>query len=392
MIPFLLLLVDRFCGRPVSGPLLLQKIPFFGLSILFGVLSLYGQESGGAIGSRPLLGAGNLEAAGYSFLFYLGKFFLPLHLSAHYPYPSDLHPLYLALSVALAAGIFFLRKFPEPFWGLAFFSLAVLPVLKLVPFGPFIAADRLMYFPSLGLCFLSAWALIRAGEFFSRARREAAILLSAAVFLVPLSLASRERVNVWQDSERLWKSVLEIYPGAALAHTNLGMAYRRQGRTEDALRSFQKAVESDPGYAYAYILLGLSFEQKGMLDEAVSMNLKARELEPKNPLARINLGAAYLRKGLLDQAVEEQRQAISLAPRNAMAHANLGAAYGQKGMLDEAIGELKQALLLDPRYAKAHYNLAVAYTLKNDRQLADYHFGRAAQLGYPQAPGPSGRK
>jgi len=178
---------------------------------------------------------------------------------------------------------------------------------------------------------------------------------------------------------------------AALAHTNLGMAYRRQGRTDDSLRSFQKAVESDPGYAYAYILLGLSFEQKGMLDEAISMNLKALELEPKNVLARINLGAAYMRKGLLDQAIDEQRQAISLAPRNPMARANLGAAYGQKGLLDEAIGELKQALLLDPRYAKAHYNLAVAYLLKNDRKLADYHFGRAAQLGHPATPETSQR-
>jgi tetratricopeptide (TPR) repeat protein len=391
MFPFLLLLVDRLYGRPVNGSLLRQKIPFLGVSLLFGILSLYGQESGGAIGSRPLLAAGNLAAAGYSFLFYPGKFFFPLHLSAYYPYPPDIGFLYLLLAVALAAGIFFLRKFPEPFWGLAFFSLAVLPVIKLVPFGSFIAADRLMYFPSLGLCFLSAWALNRMGESFSKAYREAGILICAAVFLIPLSAASRDRVAVWQDSERLWKSVLELHPEAALAHTNLGMAYRREGRADDALRSFQKAVESDPGYAYAYILLGLAFEQKGRLDEAISMNLKALELEPKNALARINLGAAYMRKGLLDQAIAEQRQAISLAPRNAMAHANLGAALGQKGMLDEAIGELKQALLLDPRYAKAHYNLAVAYVIKNDRKLADYHFGRAVQLGHPSAPDPSKR-
>jgi Flp pilus assembly protein TadD len=382
LFPFLLLLVDRLCGRPVNGSLLREKVPFLAASLLFGILSLYGQESGGAIGSRPLLAVENFLAAGYNFLFYLGKFFFPIHLSAFYPYPPDIHFLYLLLAAALAAGMFYLRKFPEPFWGLAFFSLAVLPVIKLVPFGPFIAADRLMYFPSLGLCFLSAWGLKRMGDFFSKARQEAAILLCAAVFLIPLSLASRDRLAVWQDSERLWKSVLDLHPQAALAHTNLGMAYRRKGQADDAMRSFQKAVENDPGYAYAYILLGLSFEQKGMLDEAVAMNLKALELEPKNALARINLGAAYMRKGLLDQAIEEERKAISLAPRNAMARANLGAAYGQKGMLDEAIAELEKALLLDPQYAKAHYNLAVAYLLKNDRKRAEYHFERSVQLGH----------
>ena len=382
MFPFLLLLVDRLCGRPVNASLLRQKVPFLAVSLLFGILSLYGQESGGAIGSKPLLAGRNLLAAGYSFLFYLGKFFFPFHLSAFYPYPSDIHLLYLLLTAALTAGIFCLRKFSEPFWGLAFFSLAILPVIKLIPFGPFIAADRLMYFPSLGLCFLSAWALKRLGEYSSRAYGNIVIFLCAAVFLIPLSVASRDRLAVWRDSESLWKNVLELHPEAALAHTNLGMAYRRKGQIDDAMRSFQKAVDNDPGYAYAYILLGLTFEQKGMLDEAISMNLKALELEPKNALARINLGAAYMRKGLLDQAIEEQRRAISLAPRNAMARANLGAAYGQKGMLDEAIAELERALLLDPKYAKAHYNLAVAYLLKNDRKRAEYHFERSAQLGH----------
>ena len=382
MFPFLLLLVDRLCGRPVNGSLLGQKVPFLAASLLSGILSFFGQESGGAIGPRPLLGVGNFLAAGYNFLFYLGKFFFPVHLSAYYPYPSEISFLYLLLALALAVGIFYLRNFPEIFWGPAFFSLAILPVIKLVPFGPFIAADRLMYFPSLGLCFLSAWTLKRLGESSSRAYRKVLILFCAAAVLIPLSMGSRDRLAVWRDSENLWKNVLELHPEAALAHTNLGMAYRRKGQIDDAMRSFQKAVESDPGYAYAYILLGLTLEQKGMLDEAIAMNGKALELEPKNVLARINLGAAYMRKGQLDQAIDEQRKAISLAPRNAMARANLGAAYGQKGMLDEAIAELEQALLLDPKYAKAHYNLAVAYGLKNDRKRAEYHWERSVQLGH----------
>jgi tetratricopeptide (TPR) repeat protein len=389
MFPFLLLLVDRLCGRPVNRSLLRQKTPFLVGSLLFGILSFYGQESGGAIGPRPLLAVENFLAAGYGFLFYIAKFFFPVHLSAFYPYPPQISSLYLLLAVALAVGIIYLRRFPEPFWGLAFFSLAILPVIKLVPFGPFIAADRLVYFPCLGLCFLSAWALKRLGDFFSKAYREVAVLLCAAVFLIPLSVVSRDRLAVWQDSERLWKSVLQLHPEAALAHTNLGMAYRRKGQIDDALRSFQKAVEYDPGYAYAYILLGLVLEQKGMLDEAISMDLKALELEPKNALARINLGAAYLRKGLLDRAIEEERKAISLAPRNPMARANLGAAYGQKGLLDEAIAELERALILDPNYAKAHHNLAVAYSLKDDRKRAEYHFERALQLGHQGSPGSS---
>jgi Flp pilus assembly protein TadD len=427
MLPFLLLVLDRFGGRPWSLRSGGEKIPFFAGSLIFGLLSLWGQESGGAMGTRPMAAAENFLAAVYSYFFYLGKFFFPVDLSAYYPYPDRFNPLYLIPALGLAAGIFYLRKSREPLFGLALFSLAVVPVLKLVPFGDFIAADRLIYFPSVGLCFLVAWGLARAFAPWKAVggRKKIALFLVTAGLLGLLSGMTRERLKVWGDSEELWKSVLQLYPRVALAHvslgyeyaargkseeaireyqkalainprdamtySNLGMAYRRKGLLDAAVQAYRRAIDINPRYAPAYTNLGLAYEQKGMVDEALSYHLRAVEIDPASALARTNLGAAYMRKGMVDKAVEEHRKAISLDPSLALAHANLGAAYGQKGLLDEAIGELKQALLLDPRYAKAHYNLAVAYLLKNDRKLADYHFGRAAQLGHPATPETSQR-
>ena len=418
MLPFLLLLLDHFKGRPLNQQAFYGKIPFFVGSLLFGIFSFWGQESRGVMGSNPIIAVENLLVACYGVFFYLGKFFYPVDLSAYYPYPANFSMIWLALASGLILEMILLRKFREIFFSQMFFLVAILPAIKLVRFGNFVAADRLTYFPSLGLFFLFGWVLYNLwGKAFAIGRfKKGIVLLTAVIFLGILSGMSRDRLQVWQDSEKLWKSVIEPYPRVALAHTNLGHHYAQQGRIEESISEYQKALildpedaltlnnlgtvyrrkgmfdeaiaaykrvlEMKPNYALAYTNLGVAYEQKGMLDEALSAHLKALAIEPQNALAHTNLGVVYMRKGMLEKAIEEHRQAIALDPNQALAHANLGAAYGQQGMLDEAIAEFKKALSLDPSYAKVHHNLGVAYQIKSEMNLAEYHFERAFNLGY----------
>ncbi len=528
MFPFILFLLDYFRGRKWNLSLICKKLPFLLGGLLFAVQAFWGQESGGAMGSRPILSVDNLPAAAYGLLLYVSKFFYPAPLSVFYPYPPNPSFFYPVLIVFWLGGIFFLRNFREFFFGQVFFLIALLPAAKLVPFGDFVAADRLVYFPLLGFFFLAGWAFswIESRMPGRNQYRRGLVFLPLVLVLGIFAEMSRERLVVWQNGEELWKNVLAVFPQVPVAHVglgdfyvgkgrweegtseyrkaldidprnaialsylgnayrqkgrsdeamesykkaldivpysrtylnlgmvyeqkgmledavtaylkvleieprsgqartnlgavylrqgwvdmaleeqrravaldpsdplihnNLGTAYRRKGLLEEAIQSYRKAIGLNPRYAPAYTNLGLAYEQKGQLEEALSFHRRAVEIDPASAVARTNLGAAYMRKGMVDQAIEEHRQAVALDPASAMAHANLGAAYGQKGMLDEAIAELKQALLLDPRYAKAHYNLAVAYVLKKDRKLADYHFGRAAELG-PQGTAENPRR
>jgi hypothetical protein len=65
------------------------------------------------------------------------------------------------MAVAFIGGIYYCPNHREIVNGLASFALAIRPVIKLVHFGIFIAADRLIYFPSIGLVFLLGWVLHR---------------------------------------------------------------------------------------------------------------------------------------------------------------------------------------------------------------------------------------
>jgi Flp pilus assembly protein TadD len=370
------------------------------------------------MGSKPILAAQNLFAAGYGVLFYMAKFICPVNLSAYYPYPANLSIIWLALPTGLVILIILVRKFREIFFSQTFFLIAVLPVIKLIPFGDHVAADRFIYFPSLGFFFLLGWVLSHLwGKTFAADKfKKGIVALTAVLFLATLLGTSRDRLQVWQDSGKLWKSVIERYPGIALAHTNLGYYYAQQGRMEEsiseykkaltlypedastlnnlgnayrriglfdeAIRAYKKALEIKPRYAPAYTNLGVAYEQQEMLDEAISAHLNALAIDPQNSLAHTNLGVVYMRRGMLGKAIEEHRRAIALDPSHALAYANLGAAYGKQGMLDEAISEFKKALTIDPNYAKVHYNLGVAYQIKKEMNLAEYHFERAFSLGY----------
>ena len=65
---------------------------------------------------------------------------------------------------------------------------------------------------------------------------------------------------------------------------NLGNALARlEGQTDEAIAAFHKAIEIFPGYALAYTNLGVTFVQIGRPDEAIPLLQKATELVPDVP-------------------------------------------------------------------------------------------------------------
>ena len=49
-----------------------------------------------------------------------------------------------------------------------------------------------------------------------------------------------------------------------------GMAYKSEGKTDEAIASFEKAVAAKPGHAMAWNSLGILYKKKGELDKAIA--------------------------------------------------------------------------------------------------------------------------
>jgi Tfp pilus assembly protein PilF len=118
------------------------------------------------------------------------------------------------------------------------------------------------------------------------------------------------------DAEREYRAALAdpAYPTPQKVCMNLGVLYRSQGRSLDAIDAFRRAVEIEPRFFQGHFELAMTLSEAGELEEA------AREFEVAEPGYRdvgdfhYQLGFTYFRLGRTDSARDSLRRVINVAP------------------------------------------------------------------------------
>ncbi len=111
-------------NQQVIKSLLLEKIPFFFLTIISSVVTLWAQNHDGAVASLDkLLFSDRIANALVSYVSYLGKIFWPVNLAVFYPYQSFL-PMWQIFSASILTnchrgGFVFCQKSSFSYRGLA---------------------------------------------------------------------------------------------------------------------------------------------------------------------------------------------------------------------------------------------------------------------------------
>jgi tetratricopeptide (TPR) repeat protein len=145
-----------------------------------------------------------------------------------------------------------------------------------------------------------------------------------------------------------WRRALELNPGDAKTHNNLGRALAEQGNLDEAIAHWRKALEANPNYAEAHNNLGAALIRRGKLDEAIAHFQKVLETGGQYAEVHNNLGWALEQKGKTDKAIAEWRKAIEINPKFAQAHFNLGNALSTRGKTPEALAEWRSGLAIEP--------------------------------------------
>jgi tetratricopeptide (TPR) repeat protein len=246
---------------------------------------------------------------------YLAMLAWPAALSALYtpeirtaPDPTFVASAILLLVLAgLGVWIWFrARRLFAPY---AFFFVALVPVLQLVPL-PTLVNDRYLYFPMLGACALAGIAIEAA---LARPRLGRVVSAAGAAVVFALGATSFARTDVWRDDLTLWTDVAEKAPGSALAWTGLATSLADRGRVAEAVPAFHRALALDPVHPLALNGLGAAYNSLGQFEVARPLLLRATEL-PGDPFpAYMNLGTGYLATG--DPAGAERAFEAALAVR-----------------------------------------------------------------------------
>ena len=367
----------------ISG-LMREKIPFFALSLISGLITILAQKSVDALPSSSQFPIpARLANAVLSYATYLRQTILPFDLAVYYPYPKSFSPLVvggvvMAMALATIAIIRVSPRRPYLAFGWLWYLVTLLPVIGLIQAGGQAHADRYTYVPLVGVFAAFAWA----GFELSKAlpyQRVVLSVISASVICV-CALLTRKQISYWKDSETLFAHTIGVTKENETAHCNLGSALATEGRLDEAIVQFKEALRLLPNYGEARSNLGAALAKNGQVDEGLGYLQEAVSQVPRSAGARCNLADALALKGQFDDAIMQYREAIKLAPSDFVSRCNLGQALASRGRFDEAIGEYKQALRLFPDYVEARNRLGVALAMTGHLPEAVAHLREAARL------------
>jgi tetratricopeptide (TPR) repeat protein len=319
---------------------------------------------------------------------YLWKLIIPINLNAAYEFHpvTSLLELKSIFSLAVSLGFILILYFARNRNSIVFFSLVwiaipLLPVFYIPAVGENTFAERYLYLPSVGFVIILTIGLFGIARFYALSRRALPIILFCVLSITTLySIGTIKRNLVWKDELTLWSDTVRKSPNSFLVHNNLGNAYYRQGRIDEALEEYRETLRLEPDYADAHNNLGIVYDKQGRTDEAIMEYRIALRLNPDYADAHNNLGKAYYIQGQIDEAVREYKEALRLNPELAEAHNNLGAIHYIQGRIDEAVREYKEAIRLVPGYADAHFNLGLAYKSKDLRSEAIKEIERGLEI------------
>jgi len=150
--------------------------------------------------------------------------------------------------------------------------------------------------------------------------------------------------------------------GDADAYYKQGIAYKSEGKADEAIDAFEHAVAANPKHYYAWAALGSLYKTaRKDMPKAVAAYEHAVEGLKKDKVVWTNLGTAYYHNHQLDLALKTLITASSLDPNDGDIRGLLGSVRRQTGDLPGAIADLEAATRLKPDNAEFATNLGIAY-------------------------------
>lgn len=361
-----LVAIDWLLGRRWLSPgVLLEKLPFFAVALVSGLVTLDAQSAVGQLeGVSQWGGVERIALASAAYCRYIALIVAPHGLSAFHPYPAQAEGLSfvywlapLAVAGVQVVTLALMRRAPVPAFGLGFFTINVALMIQLIPVGGALIAERYAYLPSLGLFV----ALAAAGASWLEGRRALtrAALAALAIYLVVLGATTWVRSQVWQDSLHLWDDTLARYPDIPVARLNRAMARHETGDLAGAISDLDAAIAADPRYGKALSHRGVMRYQAGDAGAALADLDQAIIIAPSLE-GYLNRGAIRLASGDPRGALADLERVLEVDPGQPLAWANRGLALAALGRHAAAIGDFERALMLAPGYLPARIGRAEA--------------------------------
>jgi len=177
----------------------------------------------------------------------------------------------------------------------------------------------------------------------------------------------------------LSRRVIDDLSASAIYHTNIGGLKIREGDFGDAIRHLKVATTLEPDWAPAWVNIGVAHGRLDEKEAAFAAYQRALVAEPGNSSALVNLARLYLEEGREEEADTAMRAAAE-GTRNPFTLIAMADADMVRGNLDDARQYLRRARWWYGKEPEVHDALARLARLEGDRERAEKHRLRAAEL------------
>lgn len=417
-----LVIIDWYMGRKFNQKAILDKIPYFIIALIFGIVTFIIQRDTAVSDFAAYTMFQRIMFASYGMVIYIIKLFVPYNLAVLHPYPNvpeGLTTFYyiapLLVAALIAAVIWSVQKTKVVAFGFLYYLINVALVLQFMSVGMAIISERYTYVPYIGLFFILAMGF----DYLRRQRPQLALPLTAIMvgYIVVMSVVTYNRTALWKNSDTLWTDVIKKYPNKApVAHNNRGTYYRAEKQMQKALEDFNLAIQLLTDYQLAYVNRGNVYFSLNENEKALADYNKGLEIKKDDAKAFCNRAAVYFQLGQYEKAIEDGTNALKYKPIYPDAWMNRGVTYAVLGKHPEAIKDftdyvahqkdnpkifnwrgishvaLKQyqqaiddfntAIKMKPDEGEFYYQRALAYNEMGNAALALPDVKKAKSLGY----------
>ncbi len=303
-------------------------------------------ESWASYRSQPFVMSQRLLTELRVIIYYLSLLFVPhpARLNLNYDFPLSFgffNPAVTALSLTalislFAAALLAARKHRLISFAILWFLTNLTIESSLI--GLALIYEHRTYLPSVFAIMAFTVTLLQTFHPQSRA------LGGTVLIITILAISTYQRNTVWQTDVSIWRDCVRKSPCKAGPRNNLGTAYARRGKYQQATRQHQ-----------------------------IALHLRQQQVGPNHPdtaASYNNLGGAYRQAGNYAKAIACHQKALDIRQRvlgpdhlqTAESYNNLGIAYKHQGDYARAARNYKKALAITlVRAGPRHPNAAVIY-------------------------------
>ncbi|NNL04210.1 MAG: tetratricopeptide repeat protein [Xanthomonadales bacterium] len=139
-------------------------------------------------------------------------------------------------------------------------------------------------------------------------------------------------------------------PGLAFVWSNLGVVYRRNGQTDDAVLAYETALALDGRHSVALNNLYTIYDEDGDFEKAEAIQAKVEKNRRRNPYYLHYLAETAFAERDLEEAINYAKRAIRLEDDEYRFHYTLAQLRYQEGETQRAREALDRALRLAPEW------------------------------------------